>query len=230
MGRCPSGQREQTVNLPVLPTVVRIHPGPPVRRTRSERIFGAPAPACQRRRLPLLRRAVTPRRRATRRLLDQRSSILSSKPLPSDGAARWPTAVEVGLGSHVQARAMRPTAGTPWARSSSPARTGPANAGSLPLADRRMLLHRSVLAAVMRLRRGVVALGLAFGGPGGGGRGVDGRQDGAPADGCTVEEGAFSRPSCSWSRPCAPDAAARARVALCRRSVPAPGQGVGEGR
>src|SRR5438132_7167035 len=27
-GRCPSGQREQTVNLPAQPTMVRIHPGP----------------------------------------------------------------------------------------------------------------------------------------------------------------------------------------------------------
>ena len=28
-GRCPSGQREQTVNLPALPTEVRILPSPP---------------------------------------------------------------------------------------------------------------------------------------------------------------------------------------------------------
>ena len=30
MGRFPSGQREQTVNLPSLTSVVRIHPGPPL--------------------------------------------------------------------------------------------------------------------------------------------------------------------------------------------------------
>ena len=29
MGRFPSGQREQTVNLPLLASVVRIHPCPP---------------------------------------------------------------------------------------------------------------------------------------------------------------------------------------------------------
>ena len=29
MGRCPSGQREQTVNLPAQPTGVQIPPGPP---------------------------------------------------------------------------------------------------------------------------------------------------------------------------------------------------------
>ena len=28
--RCPSGQREQTVNLPALPTKVRILPSPPL--------------------------------------------------------------------------------------------------------------------------------------------------------------------------------------------------------
>ena len=32
MGRCPSGQREQTVNLPALPTEVQILPGPPRER------------------------------------------------------------------------------------------------------------------------------------------------------------------------------------------------------
>ena len=35
-GRCPSGQREQTVNLPAQPTVVRIHPGPHGRKPCSE--------------------------------------------------------------------------------------------------------------------------------------------------------------------------------------------------
>ena len=32
MGRFPSGQREQTVNLPLLASVVRIHPCPPYLR------------------------------------------------------------------------------------------------------------------------------------------------------------------------------------------------------
>ena len=32
VGRCPSGQREQTVNLPATPTEVRILPGPPAQR------------------------------------------------------------------------------------------------------------------------------------------------------------------------------------------------------
>ncbi len=37
MGRCPSGQREQTVNLPALPSKVRILPGPPFERVRRAR-------------------------------------------------------------------------------------------------------------------------------------------------------------------------------------------------
>ena len=36
-GRCPSGQREQTVNLPALPSKVQILPGPPFARVRRAR-------------------------------------------------------------------------------------------------------------------------------------------------------------------------------------------------
>ena len=37
MGRFPSGQREQTVNLPSLTSVVRIHPCPPPKKTYQAR-------------------------------------------------------------------------------------------------------------------------------------------------------------------------------------------------
>ena len=47
-GRCPSGQREQTVNLPASPTKVRILPGPPTHR--------ALGPWCRPRRRPARRR------------------------------------------------------------------------------------------------------------------------------------------------------------------------------
>jgi hypothetical protein len=39
-GRCPSGQREQTVNLPATPTEVRILPGPPRNARRRPRGAG----------------------------------------------------------------------------------------------------------------------------------------------------------------------------------------------